>query len=287
MRRRGFTLIELLVVIAIIAVLIALLLPAVQAAREAARRMSMHEQPEADRPRPAQLRDALGSLPWGMGPDIDPSRRPGTRTHRPILVGPGAGAALPGAAERLLRHQLRSIGPVLPPREYDRDEGEASASFQCPSDLDRLNIDEGTTNYAANHGTTPNSFDPNSDGPFVPVPEAPIVRHQRHHRRRSATRWPSARRSRGSASSTSIATRSAPGLVTLGSRADPCRRSRAALLRGLPGRLDPGDDAPVSPAGRHATIFSMGSFWYSGHPWACYYNHVMPPNTWSCATTIP
>ncbi len=36
--RRGFTLIELLVVIAIIAVLIALLLPAVQAAREAARR---------------------------------------------------------------------------------------------------------------------------------------------------------------------------------------------------------------------------------------------------------
>jgi len=38
MRRRGFTLIELLVVIAIIAVLIALLLPAVQAAREAARR---------------------------------------------------------------------------------------------------------------------------------------------------------------------------------------------------------------------------------------------------------
>ena len=53
--RRGFTLIELLVVIAIIAVLIALLLPAVQAAREAARRVAMHQQPEADRPGPAQL----------------------------------------------------------------------------------------------------------------------------------------------------------------------------------------------------------------------------------------
>ena len=31
----------------------------------------------------------------------------------------------------------------------------------------------------------------------------------------------------------------------------------------------------------------MGCFWYSGHPWACYYNHVMPPNTWSCAYFHP
>ena len=58
--RRGFTLIELLVVIAIIAVLIALLLPAVQAAREAARRIAVHQQPEADRPGPAQLREGPG-----------------------------------------------------------------------------------------------------------------------------------------------------------------------------------------------------------------------------------
>ena len=64
-QRLGFTLIELLVVIAIIAVLIALLLPAVQSAREAARRASVHQQPEADWPGDAQLRELAG---WSCRP---------------------------------------------------------------------------------------------------------------------------------------------------------------------------------------------------------------------------
>src|SRR5262249_2977467 len=33
------------------------------------------------------------------------------------------------------------------------------------------------------------------------------------------------------------------------------------------------------------TNFGRGALWYSGHPWACFYNHVMPPNSLNCAYT--
>ena len=130
-RRSGFTLIELLVVIAIIAVLIALLLPAVQAAREAARRIPVHQQPEAARPGPPQLPRRPRALPDRPGDSTAPAvRRSRSRynysgfAHDPAVH--GADAAL----------QLDQLQPADDDagRPTRRPQTTAIASFLCPSD---------------------------------------------------------------------------------------------------------------------------------------------------------
>ena len=140
-RSRGFTLIELLVVIAIIAVLIALLLPAVQAAREAARRAAVRQQPQADRPGPAQLR----RRPWASSrratsaPSTGPCSTPATRTRRTSTAstsGPGwawGSMILPFMEQQPL---YNSINFNLSVAYHDNDTCSLTALtvYLCPSD---------------------------------------------------------------------------------------------------------------------------------------------------------
>jgi prepilin-type N-terminal cleavage/methylation domain-containing protein len=170
MHRRAFTLIELLVVIAIVAVLIALLLPAVQAAREAARRSQCTNDLKQIGIALHNYHDALGSLPWGLGPEVIPRRGPIGQFWSALAL------MLPYLEQQPLHDAINFdmecwySEPVNSTARYAR-----IGLFLCPTDLDRVAQATGPTNYAANFGTNPILSNPNPDGLFGPVPEAPAI----------------------------------------------------------------------------------------------------------------
>jgi prepilin-type N-terminal cleavage/methylation domain-containing protein/prepilin-type processing-associated H-X9-DG protein len=272
--RRGFTLIELLVVIAIIAVLIALLLPAVQAAREAARRIQCTNNLKQIGLALHGYVESKGVLPFGQGPE--PTN---TWNGWSSLV-----MLLPYLEQRSLYDSLNlDVPDGSAPGVASNTTGQRTriSAFLCPSDSDRLTNPEGHNNYTACTGSKPNMNDGITVGLFGgmygPGPYAP-------------TTVGLADITDGTSQTAAFSER-AMGLGTYndGQGPDPLTPPGSVLrIDGLPSDADGvyriclASD-PHAAAAILSGLYSAGTFWHIGTPYGARYNHVMPPDSWSCA----
>jgi prepilin-type N-terminal cleavage/methylation domain-containing protein/prepilin-type processing-associated H-X9-DG protein len=278
-RQRGFTLIELLVVIAIIAVLIALLLPAVQAAREAARRSQCINNLKQLGLALQNYNDVVQSVPtssrgwWGQFPMMLPymEQTPlfnalNFSVNENINGRTIAGGSLNGTVHQTMLNVLN-----------------------CPSDTDRLTNIQGHHNYAGNCGSSSNAYYGATvyDGPFS------------NHRSGGAEN--SGRPSKfadivdGLSNTVAFSERvkglggNNPGnrdLLTPAATFVAVNMNTGSAPAGTPA----GDYAkckatPLNQAATLAPGDASGMFWTNGAPCTNLYNHVMTPNTWSCATS--
>jgi prepilin-type N-terminal cleavage/methylation domain-containing protein/prepilin-type processing-associated H-X9-DG protein len=299
----GFTLIEVLVVIAIIGLLIALLLPAVQSAREAARRLQCANNLKQIGLALHAYHNAVGSLPWGQGPF-------GWNDWGAITM------LLPHFEQGPLYDGINFSSALFPARPGCP----ANTTIQqttlrillCPSDVDRLTNPESHSNYAGNAGSNPLFFGRATRAPVFPVaavyptpdglfafvsapPEPPfgsVVPFQGITDGLSSTAAFSERvKGIGTDNqldpmtpATAVAGVSRPtGTTAGGLPADTVPQVYFAACRATPPRADNlATDAGPDGVGWYA----YGMHWWNGHPYVGRYNHVMPPNTWSCAYDV-
>ena len=274
--RRGFTLIEVLVVIAIIGLLVGLLLPAVQAAREAARRMQCTNNLKQLGLALHGYHDAVGSLPWGEGPD-DWNNWSAHVLLLPYLE--------QGALYNAVNFGTFAAGNFLLPAEPNLLGMNATAQLArlgvllCPSDLDRLSAPQGHVNYCTNAGTD-QSFAPTTpSGLFAQAPFCPTaLRFQDITDGLSQTAALS-ERVKGIGNDAGVYDPLTPSssLVEAGGFQGSTAAYYAFCIR----------TAPTSGVTLHGTGLSVGAFgayWFYGGPTSTRYNHIMPPNTWSCGS---
>ncbi len=281
---RGFTLIELLVVIAIIAVLIALLLPAVQAAREAARRSQCINNLKQFGIALHNYHDVQGSLPWGHQED---DQWCDWSAHV---------ALLPFVEQGPLYNSFNfyNDGNAASPRNVRNSTATNTkvTVFLCPSDTDRQTNKFGHNNYRCNLGSSPDSVNTlgQMNGPFIGAdPKAKLN-----------CRVFGFRDIIDGLSNTAAFSERVMGLPKNTQGLDPIKPTSSAFtvaavtpinLMNLPNAywiacnsINQQTAKLQGGQGYDSDVYGIGGTWYIGYPAHTGYNHVMPPNTWSCVS---
>jgi prepilin-type N-terminal cleavage/methylation domain-containing protein/prepilin-type processing-associated H-X9-DG protein len=265
---RGFTLIEVLVVIAIVGLLVALLLPAAQAAREAARRARCVNNLKQIGIALHGYHDALGVLPFGEGPD-------GWNNWSAHVM------LLPYLEQGALFNAINFVDWAAAPGN-DMNATAQNARLDvllCPSDLDRLTAPQGHANYCTNAGT---DHDLATKGPpsglFAQVPYSPSpVRFQDVTDGLGATAALGERvKGLGNGSDVYDPLTPSSALVEAHGLRAATPAYYSACLQTAP--------TPGTPLHLNRDIGGMGAYWFYGGGTSTRYNHIMPPNTWSCGS---
>jgi prepilin-type N-terminal cleavage/methylation domain-containing protein/prepilin-type processing-associated H-X9-DG protein len=260
-RRPAFTLIELLVVIAIIAVLIALLLPAVQAAREAARRMQCTNNLKQIGIAIHNYHDVVGAIPLT-----------GQNWWGPLAM------VMPFMEQQAVANSMNFMV-----RSQDASNTTATrttlAIASCPSDIDRLTTATGHHNYAGNAGSSADSVaygnTPQYNGPFNGA---------------SRTRAIGFASVSDGLSNTAAFSEKLKGIGSINAF-DPMRPSSTIVSVTFTSPYSPTTDRatcmaslPIPTATIDTQAAGQGADWTRAYAFSAQYNHVMLPNTWSCAT---
>jgi prepilin-type N-terminal cleavage/methylation domain-containing protein/prepilin-type processing-associated H-X9-DG protein len=281
--RHGFTLIELLVVIAIIAVLIALLLPAVQAAREAARRMQCVNNMKQIGIALHNYHDVKGAFPTGYTT---------WNTWGPLVM------LLPYMEQANMFNALNFYQGFVANGEATRGAitggtvvpfANTTVGFAqintilCPSDVDRLTTVEGHLNYVFCMGS--DAYGNNTPSPFNGVFVPPAAKNTTFAGITDGT------------SNTAGASERVKGIGNYPSTTFDAMKPTSSFVGNRPAMMGASGTTPqqayqicnaTSPTpadiANGTGTDPLNGFWTDSEPSQELYNHVMPPNTWSCST---